>query len=95
MREKRCDMVYELISIAIPDNFANYNRKPKPKPQPRCGRERVRGREQKGGVANQQRLLSNRLLVTRLAEGSGEPLETLVQTVSGSSAGRLDVLLMD
>jgi hypothetical protein len=85
-------MVYELISIAIPDNFANYNRKPKPTPQPWRGRERIRGRGQKRGVANQQRLLSSRLLVARLAEGSGEPLEALVQTVSGGGAGGLDVL---
>ena len=33
------------------------------------------------------------LLVAGLAEGGGEPLETLVQTVTGSGAGGLDVLL--
>lgn len=32
------------------------------------------------------------LVVTGLAEGVGQPLETLVQTVTGCSAGRLDVL---
>lgn len=32
------------------------------------------------------------LLVTRLSEGVGEPLETLVQTISGRSAGGLDIL---
>ena len=33
------------------------------------------------------------LLVAGLAEGGGEPLETLVQTISGGSAGGLNVLL--
>lgn len=32
------------------------------------------------------------LLVTRLAEGAGKPLKTLVQTVTGGSASGLDVL---
>lgn len=34
------------------------------------------------------------LVVAGLAEGVGEPLETLVQTVTGCSASRLDVLWM-
>lgn len=33
------------------------------------------------------------LVVAGLAEGVGQPLETLVQTVTGCSASRLDVLL--
>jgi hypothetical protein len=33
-----------------------------------------------------------RLLMTSLPEGGGEPLETLVQTISGGGAGGLDVL---
>lgn len=32
------------------------------------------------------------LVVAGLAEGVGQPLETLVQAVTGCSAGRLDVL---
>jgi hypothetical protein len=32
------------------------------------------------------------LLVTRLSEGVGEPLETLVETVTGGGTGGLDVL---
>lgn len=36
--------------------------------------------------------LSNLLLVTRLSEGVGEPLESLVETISRGSAGGLDVL---
>jgi hypothetical protein len=32
------------------------------------------------------------LVVTSLAERGGQPFETLVQTVTGCSAGRLDVL---
>lgn len=36
-------------------------------------------------------LLLNLLLVTRLSEGVGEPLETLVQTISRRSTGGLDV----
>lgn len=35
----------------------------------------------------------NPLLVASLAEGSGEPLKTLVQTISRSGASGLDVLL--
>lgn len=34
----------------------------------------------------------DRLLVAGLAQGGGEPLKTLVQTITGSSASRLDVL---
>lgn len=37
--------------------------------------------------------MGSRLLVACLAQGSGEPLETLVQTVTGGGASGLDVLL--
>lgn len=35
----------------------------------------------------------NLLLVARLSEGGGEPLKTLVQTITRRGTGRLDVLL--
>jgi hypothetical protein len=34
------------------------------------------------------------LLVTRLSEGVGEPLKTLIETVTGGGTGGLDVLLV-
>lgn len=35
---------------------------------------------------------TSNLLVARLSEGVGEPLETLVETITGGSASGLDVL---
>ena len=35
------------------------------------------------------------LLVTRLSEGVGEPLKTLIETVTGGGTGGLDVLLKE
>lgn len=35
------------------------------------------------------------LLVTRLSEGVGEPLKTLIETVTGGGTGGLDVLLTE
>jgi len=48
-----------------------------------CGFFSVCVRDGKGG----------NLLVACLAQGGGEPLKTLVQTVTGGGAGGLDVLL--
>lgn len=42
---------------------------------------------------NRQALAETRLVVARLAERVAQPLKTLVQTVTGGSAGGLDVLL--
>ena len=52
-------------------------------------------REQEEESVDQRRLLLILLLVARLAESSGEPLETLVKTVSRGGAGGLDVLFGD
>lgn len=43
-------------------------------------------------MLTRMRFLFVPLLVASLAEGGGEPLETLVQTISRGGAGGLDVL---
>lgn len=50
-------------------------------------------REQEEENADKRRPLRILLFVALVAEGGGEPLETLVETVSRGGAGGLDVLL--
>lgn len=61
-----------------------------------CGRENARDNELEEEDVMSPRSFSScssaLLLVPSLAEGSGEPLETFVETVTGGGAGRLDVL---
>lgn len=50
------------------------------------------GSRQRGSCVGKVFVVMVRLLVAGLAEGVAEPLETFVETVTGGSAGRLDVL---
>ncbi len=81
-------MIYELFRLVFLIISANYNRN-----LIVGGREYV-AREQEKDFVDQRRLLHRKtnLLVTSLAEGGGEPLKTLVETVTRSGASGLDVL---
>lgn len=87
--ERRRDMIYQLTLIEDLPKLCELQSKP------RCGRRRETeygARVQEGGGVDQRRLLCMLLLVAGLAEGSGEPFKTLVETVTRSSTGGLDVL---
>lgn len=86
--EKMCEIVQRLISNWLTNNFANYNRNLESWKAMRESMWQIEG----GRIwVCSEVHLSNLLVVTRLSEGVGEPLETLVETISRGSAGGLDV----
>jgi hypothetical protein len=80
-------MDFRLISIGMTDNFANYNRNL----DSELTDVNIWWREERHDSFKGCCFSDIFLLVTGLAERGGEPLKTLVQTVSGGSAGGLDV----
>ena len=90
--KERCPLHHQFVKHRCTQSW----RKPWPRPASAAATERgtIYGMS---GLADVDIVASLRtgwrsLVVAGLAEGVGQPLETLVQTVTGCSTGRLDVL---